>query len=62
MFLVALAVENSKKPLVLVSYRNQVFLDFHFSLTSKSKKEKKKKKEKLHPFFFNMTWSTEMKY
>ena len=55
MFLVALAVENSKKPLVLVSYRNQVFLDFHFSLTSKSKKEKKKKKEKLHPFFFNMT-------
>ena len=28
--LVVLAVENSRKPLLLVTYRNQVFLYFHF--------------------------------
>ena len=60
MFLVALAVENSKKPLVLVSYRNQVFLDFHFSLTSKSKKEKNKKnKNSTH---FSLIWHEVQKW
>ena len=46
--LVVLTVENpSGKPLLLVTYRNQVLLYFHFSL--KSKKEQNNDKEKLHP-------------
>ena len=28
--LVVLAVENLRKPLLLVTYRNQIFLYFHF--------------------------------
>ena len=51
--------ENSRKHLLLVAFRNQVFLCFHFEL--KSQKEKKKK-EKFHILFFNMAWSIEMKY
>ena len=52
--LVVLAEENSRKPLLLVTYRNQVYLYFHFYL-------KNKKVSKI-PVFFNMTWSIEMKY
>ena len=33
--LVVLAEENSRKPLLLVTYRNQVFLYFHFYLKNK---------------------------
>ena len=51
--LVVLAVGNLRKPLLLVTCRNQVILYFHFSL--KSRKGKHNKKEKLHPLFSNMT-------
>ena len=57
--LVVLAVENSRKPLLLVTYRHVVFLYFHFQL--KSKKEKNNEKEKFYTLFINMTWSIEIK-
>ena len=41
-------------------YRNKVFLYFHFSL--KSKKQNNNEKKKLHPLFFDITWSIEIKY
>ena len=40
------AVENSRKPLLLVTYRNHVFLYFHFQLKSK----KFQKAKILHTF------------
>ena len=46
-----------RKPLLLVMYRNQVFLYFHFNLRTK----KFQKKQKFCTFFLNMTWSIEMK-
>ena len=55
--IVVLAVENSRKPLFFVAYRNQVF----YVLIS-NEREKNNKKEKFHALFFNMTWSVEMKY
>ena len=58
--LVVLAVGNLRKPLLLVTYRNQAILHFHFSL--KSRKEKHNKKEKLQPLFSNMKWSKKMKF
>ena len=39
--LVVLAMENLRKPLLLLTYRNQVFLYLHFYLKSKKKKIKK---------------------
>ena len=39
-------MENSRKPVLLVTYRNQVFLYFHSSINTKKKKKKKKKKNK----------------
>ena len=45
---VVLAVENSRKPLLLVTYRNQVFLYYNFWL--EMKKEKNNKKEEFHTF------------
>ena len=51
--LVVLAVENSRKPFLLVTSRHQIFFIFSF-LTKKQKKEKKKK-EKFCTLFFNMT-------
>ena len=48
--IVVLAVENSKKPLFFVAYRNQVF----YVLIS-NEREKNNKKEKFHALFFNMT-------
>lgn len=51
--LVVLALENSRKPLLLATYRSQVFLYFHFQ--PKSKKEKNNKKQKFHTLFFDMT-------
>ena len=58
--LVNLAVEHPRKPLLLVTYRNQVYLYFHFLL--KSKKGKNNQKEKFYTLFLNMTQSIEMKY
>ena len=48
------------KPFLLVMYRNKVFLYFHFSL--KSKKQNNNEMKKLHPLFFDITWSIEIKY
>ena len=48
--LVVLAVENLRKPLLPLMYRNQVFLYFDFKL--KSKKEKNDEKEKFHTLSF----------
>ena len=39
---VVLAVENLKKPILLVTYRNQVFLYFHFELKNKRGKRREK--------------------
>ena len=49
--LVVLAVENWKKPLLLVTYRNQIFLYFHFKLISKNQKKTKTKQKKDFPHF-----------
>ena len=60
--LVVFAKESSRKPFLLVTYRNQVFVSY--SLLTKEQKRKKEKnyKEKLHTLFFNMTCNVEMKY
>ena len=49
--LVVLAVENSRKSLLLVTYRNQVFLYFYFQPNSK----KEKRKYKI-PTLFSLIW------
>ena len=46
-----LAEENSREPLLLVTYRHQVFLYIHFKLKNK----KLSKKQKFRTPFFNMT-------
>ena len=53
--LFVLSVQNSRKPLILVTYRNQFF-------SFLPKKQKRFKKQKFHTLFFNMTWSIEIKY
>ena len=56
--LVVLAVGNLRKPLLLVTYRNQAILHFHFSL--KSRKENIiKKKNSNH---FSLTWNEVKKW
>ena len=59
--LVALAVEDSRKPLLPETYRNWVFL-LYFYFQLKSKLEKNNKKEKLYIFFLNMIWNIEMNF
>ena len=55
--LVFLVVENSRKPLLIVTHPGL----FIFSFLTKERKSKNNKKEKFHTLFFNMKWSIEMK-